>query len=164
MAGGHSVTAQLDGEFVVLLFGVRRNHPWRPLQWLAVRRGIRAMLAELEDQRGAGLLGWESFGRNPRLIVQYWRSFAALSEWARERGGLHRQFWTRYVRDMVADGAVGVWHEAYLVEGGRYETVYTAMPPIGLARAGRVSPARGRLGTAHGRLRAGAEFGREVRE
>jgi hypothetical protein len=47
---------------------------------------------------------------------------------------------------------VGIWHETYLVREGEYETVYHNTPPIGLGKAGTLSPATERRNTAAGRL------------
>ena len=52
-----------------------------------------------------------------------------------------------------------VWHEAYRVRPGDFETVYNNMPPFGLARATHAVAAVGRRETAAGRL-AGASFER----
>ena len=53
-------------------------------------------------------------------------------------------------------GAVGIWHETYLVHAGEYEAIYSGMPPTGLGRAGKLVPATGRKESARGRA------GREV--
>src|SRR6266567_1704880 len=51
-----------------------------------------------------------------------------------------------------SDGSVGIWHETYLVEPGRYEAVYGNMPVFGLASATKHVPAVGRRETARRRL------------
>ena len=59
---------------------------------------------------------------------------------------------------MRSGAEVGVWHEAYRVPPGDFETVYNNMPPFGLARATKTVAAVGRRETAAGRLAgAGAE-------
>ncbi len=147
-----SVTARIDRPFLLVLIGLRWAG-WR--HWGAMRkarRQLERLLAELDRDPDSGLLGWEHWpGRNP-LWVQYWRSFDDLERWARAPGGAHRQVWTEYLRGPAKRGAVGIWHEAYMVEPGSYEAVYTAMPALGLARVGEVLEARGRLGRARGRL------------
>jgi len=47
---------------------------------------------------------------------------------------------------------VGIWHESYLVEAGRYETIYGNMPVFGLAKASQHVPATGNRETARRRL------------
>ena len=47
---------------------------------------------------------------------------------------------------------MGIWHETYLVEAGRYECVYGNMPRFGLALAGSHQPATGARETARRRL------------
>ena len=53
-------------------------------------------------------------------------------------------------------GAVGIYHETYVVQPGSYECVYHHMPPFGLGRIGPLVPAEGELKTAAGRLAASA--------
>jgi Domain of unknown function (DUF4188) len=36
--------ADLEGDFVVLLIGMRPNRPWRVRRWLPVARAMHAML------------------------------------------------------------------------------------------------------------------------
>jgi hypothetical protein len=50
---------------------------------------------------------------------------------------------------------VGIWHETYAVEAGRYEVIYNNMPLFGLAKATEHVPAKGRLETARRRMRQG---------
>lgn len=138
----------------MLLLGARRRSRLHIADWWLFKRRMRALLRELEAAPEIGLLGWEMWGGASLLTVQYWRSWEALESWSRERGGSHRAAWTEYLRGAAKRGSVGVWHEAYIAKPGAYETVYTCMPPIGLARVGDVVPARGRLGRAAGRMRA----------
>ena len=64
--------AQIDGEFVVFLIGMRINKPWKVHKWLPVFLAMPKMLKELKGQPDSGFLGAESAGMT---IVQYWRSF-----------------------------------------------------------------------------------------
>jgi hypothetical protein len=50
------------------------------------------------------------------------------------------------------NGSVGVFHETYCVRAGDYECVYVNMPPFGMARAGELVPAVGRLQSAMSRM------------
>ena len=60
-------------------------------------------------------------------------------------------------RARAARGAVGIWHETYLVEAGRYEAVYGNMPRFGLAKAAGHVVARRGLETARRRLGGDSE-------
>jgi hypothetical protein len=42
------VTAQIEGDFVVFLIGMRINKPWKPHKWLLNLRTMPKMLKELE--------------------------------------------------------------------------------------------------------------------
>jgi hypothetical protein len=133
-------TAEIDGDFVVLLIGPRINKPWRLLQSLRdlgePRRGMKAMLDELMRQPEKGLLGYRL---GFPVIIQYWRSFAHLEAFARDSGDLHRTTWLEFYR-RDRKGRTGIWHETYLVRAGEYEAIYNDVPPAGLAAAGRPAP------------------------
>ena len=63
----------------------------------------------------------------------------------------HRPAWTRFNRMIrKAPGAVGIWHETYVVE--RAETIYSGMPAAGLAAATASVPVARRGDTARQRL------------
>ncbi len=51
---------------------------------------------------------------------------------------------------------MGIFHESYLVKAGQYECVYAGMPQFGLARAGAMVPATGRMRDARSRLACAA--------
>jgi hypothetical protein len=50
-----------------------------------------------------------------------------------------------------------VFHETYLVSAGRYEAVYVNVPRMGLALAGEMVPAVGRMQSAKERMKASGE-------
>jgi hypothetical protein len=64
----------------------------------------------------------------------------------------HLEPWKRFNRAVGAGGSVGIWHETYVVEAGKYECVYGNMPQFGLAAAGAHTPAVGAKETARRRL------------
>jgi hypothetical protein len=70
------MTAELDGEFVVFLIGMRINKPWKIHKWLPVFLAMPRMLKELAAHPEAGFLGHIM---SPGVIVQYWRSLAPRS-------------------------------------------------------------------------------------
>jgi hypothetical protein len=146
------MTAELDGDFVVFLIGMRINKPWKIHKWLPVMLAMPRMLKELENNRSSGFLG-HTFGS--KVIVQYWRSFDHLEAYARNQDALHWPAWVAFNKK-VGDsrGDVGIWHETYHVRAGEYETVYSGMPPFGLGKAGKLVPASGRRESARGRMTA----------
>ena len=155
------MTAAPGGSFVVFLIGMRVNSLWKVHRWLPVFVAMPRMLRELARNDDVGLLGYRTRwgGRNVEL-VQYWRSFDELRTYARERDAEHLPAWADYNRTFGSDGAVGVWHETYVVDGARCEAVYRNMPFHGLAKATTAVPAEGRRRTAAGRL--GRTDGRDV--
>lgn len=123
-----------DGELVVFLIGMTVNRPWRPDQWLPAFAAMPRMLRELSREPGSGLLGHRlAFeGINP-TVVQYWDSLDKLYAYASDRTAEHRPAWAAFNRRArQAPGAVGVWHETYVVD--RAESVYVDTPELGLAR------------------------------
>jgi len=144
------VTADIEGDFVVFLIGMRINKPWKLHKWLPVFRAMPKMIRELERRPESGFLGHiMSFG----VIVQYWRSFEHLEAYARDPDRLHWPAWVDFNKRVgTSRGDVGIWHETYKVRAGEYESVYSGMPPFGLAKASQLVDAVGPRDSARGRL------------
>jgi hypothetical protein len=122
---------------VVFLIGARVNRLRSVRSWLPVMSAMPRMLAELQREPDLGLLGVTScvHGKGA-LAVQYWRDLDSLLAYAQGADHEHRPAWrefNRRVRD--ARGAVGIWHETYVVAPGAHETIYVDMPSQGLPRA-----------------------------
>lgn len=149
---GRRLTARVDRDFVVLLIGMRVNRLRRIRTTLRLFGAMSRMIRELQSDPAAGYLGGESWIGNPTIMVQYWQSFEHLEGYARNGEREHRPAWARFNRLLRSGGDVGVWHEAYRVRPGEFETVYNNMPPFGLARATAAVPATGARETARGRL------------
>ena len=148
------MTHDYDGELVVYLIGMRINKAWRPDLWLPVFNAMPKMLAELSKDKDSGLLGYRlTLGAGGPLLVQYWSSHEKLYAYASDRDAAHRPAWAAFNRRVrKAPGAVGIWHETYLVE--RAETIYSGMPVSGLAAATSSVPVARRGETAAERLGA----------
>jgi hypothetical protein len=146
------VAAELPGEFVVFLIGMRINQPWRVHQWLPVAAAMPRMIQELTRQPELGLLHSESWFSRTLLMVQYWRSMEQLLAYATNREAGHLPAWKAFNQAVGTNGAVGIWHETYAISPGCFESVYVNMPPFGLGKAGVVVPASGRMTSARGRL------------
>lgn len=147
------LTADPGGDFVVFLIGMRINAVRRVHQWVPVFRAMTRMLRELSEQRDSALLGFRArYGLRNLEVIQYWRSFDELRAYARDPQAYHLPAWASFNRTIGDAGAVGIWHETYLVDDTRTESVYRNMPLYGLAAATSTVPARGRRRTAAGRL------------
>jgi Domain of unknown function (DUF4188) len=139
LLGRHS--ADLEGDFVVLLIGMRPNRPWKPHRWLPVVTAMQRMIRELEADPDSGFLGaTQGLLTTGPTVVQYWRSFEHLERFARNPGARHLAAWKRFNQRVKGSGDVGIWHESYLVREGEYEAIYGDMPRVGLAAAGRHVP------------------------
>ncbi len=147
------MTAELDGDFVVFLIGVRLNKLWKVWAWWPVVAAMPRMIIELYKQPELGLLHARShFGLRNILVVQYWRSFEQLHAYATDKTRAHLPAWKAFNQRIASNGDVGIWHETYLVADGAHESVYNNMPAYGLGLAGTLAPASGQRKSARGRL------------
>ena len=146
-------TAKSDEPFVVFLIGMRINKFWRFDQWLPVANAMSPMLQTLFTHPEKGFLHAEFFFnlRGP-VIIQYWRSFEDLENFARNPSEPHIGPWKKFNQAVGSNGNVGIWHETYLVNPNQFETVYGNMPRFGLAAATEHVQATGRRETARLRL------------
>lgn len=148
-------TADIEGDFVVFIIGMRANRPWKLRKTLAVARAMPPILRDLEEHPEKGCLGSRQAMFSPisPVVVQFWRDFDSLERYARE-DMLHSEPWKRFFKVVGLNGDVGIWHETFQVRAGDYEAIYGNMPRFGLALAGEHRPlgsasrARERIGAA----------------
>lgn len=151
------VSAEIEGGFVLFLIGMRFNRPLKVATWLPVLRSMPKMLRELSDRPGLGLLHYRlHFGFPNVMVTQYWKSFELLNAYASSRENAHLPAWTAFNKAVGTSGDVGIWHETYVAEPGKYEAIYVNMPPYGLSAAGAVFDAKGARATAAKRMGQGA--------
>jgi hypothetical protein len=116
--------------------------------WWPVVNAMPKMLAELARTPDSGLLGARTFlsGRTV-LVRQYWESAEKLQAYALDPGAAHLPAWRAFnLAARGADGAVGIYHETYVVEADRLETIQVDMPAGGIHEAlGTVQVGRGHL-------------------
>ena len=149
-------TADYQGPIVVFVIGMRINRLFAVTKWLPVFRAMFAMLNELGPDKASGFLGnetvWKSW-RTP-VLIQYWTSFEALHLYAHDSAREHQPAWRAFNKAVGGDGTVGIFHETYIVEAGRSETLYANMPRFGLGAVKGTIPATGNRAEARGRLGA----------
>jgi len=145
--------AKIDGDFVVFLIGMRINRILLLHKWLPVALAMPRTLKELFKRPELGLLHAQTFrsGRTV-LVLQYWRSFDHLHAYAHAKNLQHLPAWAEFNRKVGGNGSVGIFHESYLVKAAEYECVYANVPTMGLAKAGEMVPAIGRMRDARSRL------------
>jgi hypothetical protein len=130
------VSAAIEGGFVLFLIGMRFNRPWKLGRWLPVLSAMPRMLKELSKQPELGVLHYRlQFGFPTVMVVQYWRSFELLNAYAAARDKAHLPAWAAFNKAVGTSGDVGIWHETYIVEPGKYESIYVNMPAFGLGAA-----------------------------
>ncbi len=150
-------TADIEGDFVVFLIGMRVNHPLRVRKWLPVAMAMPRMLTVLGQHPELGCLGFQQWLGRTTILVQYWRDFESLDRFARDTSLPHLEPWRRFNRAVRASGDVGIWHETFKVRAGEYEAVYGNMPVFGLAAAAAHLPAGRKADTAAARIGATAD-------
>src|SRR5205823_2992424 len=91
------MAAEIEGDFVVFVIGVRINKPWKVHKWFPVVSAMPRMLKELARHPESGFLGSISGGF---ISVQYWRSFEHLEAYARSHDHLHWPAWVAFNRRM----------------------------------------------------------------
>jgi hypothetical protein len=130
-------TAEVEGDFVVFLIGMRVNKPWLPWKWWPTVRSMTPMLKSLHADPAKGLLGARRallLGVGP-TVIQYWRSVEDLDRFAKDATDEHSPMQRWFNTKVGYDGDVGIWHETYVVRAGDYEAIYGNMPAVGLAAA-----------------------------
>jgi hypothetical protein len=143
-----------EGGVVVFLIGMRVNRLRSVGQWWPVARAFPQMVQELLADPASGFLGgtsWVSWRKT--LMVQYWRDLDALTDYAHAADRLHRPAWkefNRRARD--ASGAVGIYHETFVVPAGGHESLYVDLPEAGLVAATAAFPADQRGALARDRM------------
>ncbi len=148
------MTAAVEEDFVVFLIGMRINKFWKVHKWLPVARSMLRMLDELYEHPELGLLGHEQWIGRTTVMMQYWKSFEHLENFAKDTTSSHVSTWTRFNKQINTSGDVGIWHETYLSGKGRYECVYNNMPQFGLAKVGNHIKAQGNYLSARSRINA----------
>jgi Domain of unknown function (DUF4188) len=145
--------AEVDGDVIVFLIGVRINKLWKFWKWLPVMRAMPKMLAELAAHPELGLLSARAhLGLRNSMSVQYWKSAGHLQAFAHSSDNSHLPEWQAFNKHIGSNGDVGIWHETYVVPRGHLESVYVNMPRYGLGLVGSLHPAKGSRATAAKRL------------
>ena len=151
-------TAQTDKPVVLFLIGMRINNFLALGDILFMSKTMPAMLKELSANKDSGMLWYRQQLSLPYINVQQYReSFDKLLAYAHDKSGHHFPMWAEFNKRITQSKNIGIWHETYLVEPGKYECVYGNMPLFGLAAATSHVPAEGRLAGAKERFSAPAE-------
>ncbi|MFD0313952.1 DUF4188 domain-containing protein [Streptomyces flavalbus] len=127
---------------VVLLIGLRINKFRMVHRWVPVIASMIPMLIELRKNKEHGFLYSRAWFNRTVIMVQYWRSMDDLMRYSHRVDGRHRTMWAWFNRAVRNDGAVGIFHEAYVVSPDRMHSVYRNMPRFGMAAATESAPQR----------------------
>ncbi|HLQ70327.1 MAG TPA: DUF4188 domain-containing protein [Bacillota bacterium] len=145
-------TTENDSKVVVFLIGMRMNRRLAIHKWLPVFLAMPKMVKELyTHQEKLGFLSTEMyFGLRTTVMIQYWRSVEDLMDYA--KGKKHLTAWKNFNQKVGNTESVGIYHETYEVQPGKYESVFGNMPLYGLAKAKKHIPITKEIITARKRL------------
>ena len=145
--------ASMDGDFVVFLIGMRVNNIWKIHKWLPPIFAMPKMLKELFKNPGLGFLGANYWFGRTTIMMQYWKSFEHLENYAKSKTNEHLPAWREFNMKIRQSGATGIWHETYKITKGSYENIYVNMPPFGLGKAGILAPVSQKYDNASERMK-----------
>ena len=150
--------ADVEGDFVVFLIGMRINKPWNVRGWWHTFATMRPMIKELEANPELGLISAHLAWSAARPSSSTGARYEHLDRYARNADKRHLPAWKKW--NQASRGVRRGRHLARDLQGARaaeYEVVYGNMPRLGLAsrrgaRAGhRRRAARPRGGSARRR-------------
>jgi hypothetical protein len=138
------LAAEMDGEFVVYINGMRLNKLRAIHKYLIAGRKLAAMFDRLEADPDSGFLGYEPAIRGLRsgAAIQYWRSLEDLRAFAQDSDDHHVGAW-KWANESIRKGEIGFWAELYVIGDENYETFYRDVPPIGLGQIADLVPMEG---------------------
>jgi len=147
------MSADMQGDFVVFLIGMRFNRPWHVVKGLYAFTAMPRMLAYLRRHPEAGMLhAMLTIGPSGPTVIQYWRSVEQLEAFARDARAPHHPAWKTWNRlGGYKKPHIGIWHESYQVKADNYECLYGNMPRFGLAVAAEHVPVERKGETAAAR-------------
>lgn len=102
------MTVNIEGDFVVFLFGMRINRLWKLQKWLPVAQAMPKMVKEISMKPESGFLGFQLFGGITPVMVQYWRSFEHLEAYVKDWEGFHYPAWKEFNKKIKSSGDVGI--------------------------------------------------------
>lgn len=145
--------ANIEGDFVVFMIGMRINKFFSLTKWLFVVNVMPRMLKELFKRPDSGFIHAEYWFGRTTIMVQYWRSIEQLEAYAKDKAAEHYPAWKEFNLKIRMSNAVGIWHESYKITSGTYENIYVNMPAFGLGKAGKLIPAIGKFEAAADRVK-----------
>ncbi|MCY7287068.1 MAG: DUF4188 domain-containing protein [Cryobacterium sp.] len=121
---------------VLFHIGIRINRFREPQTWVPALLAMPRLLRELAAKPELGMLSAEVYNAGRIfLVVQYWRDFESLNNWASNIDHPHLPAWRAFNRAARRSDAAGVFHETFIIGAQGSESVYVDMPVIGMARA-----------------------------
>jgi len=147
------MSAELDGEFVVFLIGVRINRVWKIHKWLPIFKARKKMLHELMAHPETGCVSHYQSGG---IAILYWRTYEQLEYIARNPDKERWPAWASFHEKLDRSrGDVGVWREVYVIKPGQTEMVHGGTRALGLSKVGHRVPRSGANAQSVERVKTG---------
>src|SRR5260370_13289668 len=143
-------TAWRQEPFCLFLIGRRSNRLLKAQKRWAVFSAMPRIMQELYQHPELGFISGHFWCGRTTIAVQYWKSFEALTRYAKRPDLAHLPAWAQFRRNIANSGDVGIWHETYLIAPGQYENIYHTMPTFGLGQASHLFAASVRLRSPYG--------------
>jgi hypothetical protein len=133
-------SAPADKSVVVFHLGARFNHPLGALapgnkefgqQFQACHKDMLRQAKKYGCLGGTSFRGADAASNNTIMTVYYFRDLDGLNRFAHDP--VHRQAWDWYTKVFAKKWGfshVGIFHEAFCVPAGAYETIYMNMQPL----------------------------------
>lgn len=145
-------TARFDQPHVVFIIGMRINRWWKIHRWLPIILAMIRMLNELYPRPELGFMGGKTWFGRTIVLIQYWRSFEDLENYAKAKDLQHLDAWRAFNRAIGSNGDLGIYHETYRVSPGDYENIFVNMPPMLMAEVAPCLEVDGRNASARKRM------------
>ncbi len=129
-------TSKPEEPFVLFIFGMRINNLFFIWLWIPFLIRLYRMVRRLRNFPDSGLMNAHLFFTGKGLgVMQYWESFDKLENFALDSNDMHVPNNKKYKKSVGKSGRVGIWHETYVIDQCKFETLYYNMPKWGLAKA-----------------------------
>ncbi len=130
-------TTKTDKPFTVFLTGVQCRKFTSMWKMPLVANRMLKMQAELKLNTEAGFYHGENFfTMTPHfttLFLSYWDSAKSIEQFANSKIFSHLESAKDYLKNFLSDTNLGIWHETYVVEPEKVESLYYNMESFGLS-------------------------------
>jgi|JI10StandDraft_1071094.scaffolds.fasta_scaffold364288_3 hypothetical protein len=130
-------TTNTDKPLAVFLTGVQCRKITSMWKIPMITNKMIKMQSELKLDKKAGFYHGENFfTMTPHfttLFLSYWDSPGSIERFANSKFFSHLESAKDYLKNFLSDTNLGIWHETFVVEPEKVESLYYNMEPFGLS-------------------------------